>query len=72
LHGPGLAPYPVTKYDKHNQQGLALFNERNPDKTKQQGPGSRSPGGPKQKQDSTLTCIIHNRKVTDKKSSTSE
>jgi hypothetical protein len=43
------------KYDKQDQQGKAAFNERNPHMTQQQEPVTRSPGGPKQKQDRAKT-----------------
>jgi hypothetical protein len=35
-----------TEYDKQDQQGKAVFNERNPHMTQQQEPMARSPGGP--------------------------
>jgi hypothetical protein len=39
----------LIKYDKHDQQGKAAFNERNPHMTQQQVPMARSPGGPQSK-----------------------
>jgi hypothetical protein len=38
--------YPVTKYEKQDQQGKAAFNTRNPHMTQQQEPMARSQGGP--------------------------
>jgi hypothetical protein len=40
---------PIKKYDKHDKQGKAAFNERNLHVTQQLEPVARSPGGPKTK-----------------------
>jgi hypothetical protein len=37
------------KYDKHDHQGKAAFNERSPNPTQQQEPVARNPGGPQTK-----------------------
>jgi hypothetical protein len=44
-----LTTFSIIQYDKQNQQGKAVFNERNPHMTQQQEPEARSPGGPQTK-----------------------
>jgi hypothetical protein len=46
-----LLRLPASKYDKHDQQGKAAFNERNPKTTKNQQQGAMKE--PKQKYDTT-------------------
>jgi hypothetical protein len=57
------------KYDKHDQQGKAAYNERRPHMTQQQKPVARNPGGhetkagqgARQNTDTLTTKMTHKR-----------